>query len=192
MKQASDLLSPQDLEDLMQACEDSPAGLRNRALIALLAGTGIRISEALAALPEDLDLKKRRLFVRNGKGGKTRTVWVHPDAKKPVRDWLRARKKLDVEDEGVTLFCNLSGEALSSSYVRRMLPQLAETAGIKKRVHSHGLRHAFACKAHQANISLRALQLQFGHSSIATTSSYLERIGLDIVFGEFDRVFGST
>ena len=53
----------------------------------------------------------------------------------------------------------------------------------------HALRHAFACNAHRAGISLRSLQLQLGHADLATTSRYLQRLGLDEVFDEFERAF---
>lgn len=183
-----DLLEPDEVASLIEACGDWDAGVRNAALIALMAGTGIRISEALAVEVRDLDLKKRRLHVRKAKGGKERHVWIHPDALPPLRVWQKVRKGLELT--AAPVFCSLVGDPLSASYIRRELPKIAKAAGIEKRVHSHGLRHAFACKAHRSNVSLRSLQLQFGHDSVSATSKYLERIGLHEVFGEFDKAFG--
>lgn len=182
---ARDLLEPEEVEQLMAACEDSPSGLRDRALIALMAATGVRVSEALAVLPRDLDLRRRRLHVRRGKGGLPRHVWVHPDAAVPIGEWMAERNRLGLAD--APLFCSLRGSRMDASYVRRAFPRLGEIAGIKKRVHSHALRHAFACKAHLANVSMRTLQLQMGHRDLSSTSRYLERLNLEDVFADFDR-----
>lgn len=183
-----DLLAPDEVDRLLVACGDGYAGLRNRALISLMVATGVRISEALAIEARDLDLEHRRLHVRRGKGGKERHVWIHPDGLEPVHRWRDTRRVLGF-GRRAPVFCSLRGSMICSSYVRRLMPRLAERAGVGKRVHAHALRHAFACKAHRANISLRALQLQFGHENIATTSRYLERLGLNEVFDEFDRAF---
>lgn len=182
-----DLLDPDELQRLLGACGEGDTATRNRALFALMAATGLRVSEALAIEFRDLDLRRRRLHVRRGKGGKERRVWIDPEADVPVRAWFDARRTLGLN--GGPVFCSLQGTRMDASYVRRLLPRLAVRAGIRKRVHAHGLRHTFACNAHRAKISLRSLQLQLGHDSIATTSRYLERIGVEEVFAEFERAF---
>jgi len=182
-----DLLDTEELHQLLRACGQGNTGTRNRALIALMAATGLRVSEALALEARDIDLRRRRIHVRCGKGGKERRVWIDPGAETSVRTWIDTRRQMGIA--GGTIFCSRLGAQMNTSYVRRILPRLSRTAGIKKRVHAHGLRHAFACNAHRARVSLRSLQLQLGHDSISTTSRYLERIGIDEVFAEFDRAF---
>lgn len=184
-KLSRDLLTTKEVEALMGACGTEPAGIRNKALIALLAATGIRISEALAVMPTDL--RKRKLHIRRAKGGKERDVWVHPDAFGPIKAWKRIRKKQGLED--APLFCSLEGATLSASYVRRQLPKLATAAEIEKRVYADGFRHVFAARAFEAKITPRSLQVQFGHDNIAATVAYLERIGLHSGFAEFDSAF---
>jgi integrase/recombinase XerD len=181
---ARDMLEREDLRTLLAACDQSPSGIRDRALITLLASTGVRISEALDMHPHDLDLAGHRLHVRRGKGGKPRHVWVHPDASAPVRRWISERNRLALQGP---LFCSLNGRRLSQSYVRSMLPRLAKRGGIAKRVHSDGLRHCFAAWAFRCNVTVRSLQLQFGHENIASTLDYLERMGLHSGFSELDR-----
>lgn len=182
-----DLLDPDELERLLDACGDGDAATRNRALLALMASTGLRVSEALAIESHDLDLRRRRLHVRRGIGGRERLVWIHLDAVKPVRAWCRARRRLAL-DEAV-LFCSMQGAPLSPSYVRGNLPRLGQLAGIEKRVYADGLRHVFAARAYEAKITTRSLQVQFGHENISATVAYLERLGLHEGFAEFDRAF---
>lgn len=182
---ARHLLEPEEIESILKACGEGDTADRNRALVALMSGTGLRIAEALAVEERDLELGKRRVHVRQGKGNKDRHIWLDPKAVEPVRAWMKVRRRLKVKGSA-PVFCSLAGAPLSASYVRRVLPKIGKAAGLSKRVHSHALRHAFACNAHREKVSLRALQLQLGHSSISATSGYLERIGLEAVFADFE------
>lgn len=184
---ARDLLDDSELNRLLEACGDGDAAYRNRAFIALLAATGLRTSEALDLAPQDINLRKRSVHVTNGKNGKGRYVWMHKDALPWLKAWYKVRRELGLDE--CPVFCSLGGNRMHDSYLRARLPELGRQAKIKKRVHAHGLRHVFACKAHADKISLHSLQLQFGHDSVATTSRYLQGIGLLDAFGDFDRVF---
>lgn len=181
-----DLLSDDEVGRLLEACGSSDAGARDRAMVALMVATGLRVSEALAVEPRDLDLRRRRLHVRHGIGNRERIVWVHPDGIAPVRAWLRIRKKLKIEGP---LFSQLSGTALSSGYVRKNMQRLRIAADIEKRVYADGFRHVFAARAYHVKITPRSLQVQFGHENVAATVAYLERIGLHRGFDEFERAF---
>lgn len=181
-----DLLAPDEVGRLLDACGDGDAGIRNRALISLMVATGVRISEALAIEARDLDLEHRRLHVRRGNGNRERLVWVHPDTVAPVRAWIRVRDRLGL---GGVLFSRITGESLSPSYVRSRLQRLRELADIEKRVYPDGFRHVFAARAYGAKITPRSMQVQFGHENVAATVAYLERIGLHRGFDEFDRAF---
>jgi len=74
------------------------------------------------------------------------------------------------------LFCTLDGSPMKQSYVRTLLPRLAEKAGIEKRVHPHGLRHTHAAELASEGVPLNVIQVQLGHSNAATTSRYLQHI----------------
>lgn len=186
MSLSRDLLEDEDIERLIDACEDSPTGVRDRALISIMVATGVRVSEALAIQLGDLDLDRRRLHVRRGTSCQERIAWVHPDARASVRKWLRHRGDF----EG-PLFCRRDGLPLTAGLIRKTMKRLRERSGIEKRVYSDGFRHVFAARAYRAGVTTRSLQVQFGHENVAATLAYLERLGLHRGFAEFDRTFGS-
>jgi len=148
----------------------------------------MRMKEVLGLKVGEVDLTKKRVTLRVAGGG-DRQLFMHKDARKPLRVWLRARGELGLDPKG-PLFCSLHGKALSASYVRRVLPQLGKAAGIKKRVYTDGLRHTFASMSFNAGVTVHSLKVQFGHDNIFTTVTYLERIGLHAGFSEFDKALG--
>lgn len=173
-------LTSDEVYTLMVGCSrTSPTGLRNRALIALLYRSGLRISEALDLLPGDLDHDAHTVLVRCGKGGKMRRVGIDDGALAHVALWEIARAKLGVTRHE-PLFCTIAkpvtGGPLKSPYVRVLLKRLAEEAGITKRVHPHGFRHTMAVELSRERAPLALIQRQLGHSSPATTGTYLQGI----------------
>jgi integrase/recombinase XerD len=165
-----------DVEALRAACSRrAPTGIRNRALLAVLFRSGLRVSEALALFPKDLDASGGSVRVLRGKGDKARTAPLPADAADAVDRWLECRKRLRLTGRQ-PLFCTLKGEALWDSYVRTLCKRLATKAGVEKRVHPHGFRHGWALGQVQAGVSLNAIQALLGHSSLHTTSIYLHHI----------------
>jgi site-specific recombinase XerD len=165
-----------DVEALRAACSRrAPTGIRNRALLAVLFRSGLRVSEALALLPKDLDPAGRSLRVLHGKGNKARTAPLPTDAADAVERWLECRKRLRLTGRH-PLFCTLRGEPLWDSYVRALCKRLAAKAGVEKRVHPHGCRHGWALGQVRAGVSLNAIQALLGHRSLHTTSVYLQHI----------------
>jgi integrase/recombinase XerC len=170
---AAELYSQEEVAALMDACGRSKTGRRNRALIALMAGCGLRIGEALALEPRDVGAESIR--VRNGKGGKARTVPLDPLTEALIEAWVKVRP-----NSAKTLISTLQGEPVKDAYARALLPRLARKAGLDKRFHPHGLRHYFACRLDRAGIPLATISVLLGHSSAATTAAYLERLrGVD-------------
>ena len=160
----------------MRACSSrAPTGIRNRALIAVLYRGGLRIAEALALEPRDVDPARGMLNVRHGKGDRQRLVGLDPAAFALLERWLDRRAALRLARRR-RVFCTLQGAPLDSSYVRRLLPRLARRAGIEKRVHAHGLRHAHAAELAQEGVPVNVIQQQLGHGSLATTDRYLRHI----------------
>ena len=169
-------LALSDVEALRAACSRrAPTGIRNRALPAVLFRSGLRISEALALFPKDLDPAGRSLRVLHGKGNKARTAPLPADAADAVDRWLECRKRLRLTGRH-PLFCTLNGEPLWGSYVRTLCKRLAAKAGVEKRVHPHGFRHGWALGQVQSGTSLNAIQVLLGHGSLHTTSVYLQHI----------------
>lgn len=152
----------------------APTGIRNRALIAVLYRAGLRIGEALALRPKDVDAAAGTLTVLHGKGDKRRTVGLDPGAFAIVERWLEVRRRR--VGGGRPLFCTLDGRPLDDSYVRRMLPRLAARAGIEKRVTAHSLRHTHAFELAGEGKPAHLIQAQLGHESLATTDRYLRHV----------------
>jgi integrase len=145
------------------------SGPRNQPNTTSLRRWGLRISEALALFPKDLDPAGGSLRVLHGKGNKARTAPLPGDAAEAVNRWLdcRNRRRLTVRHP---LFCTLKGEPLWDSYVRELCKRLAAKARIEKRVHPHGLRHGWALGQVQAGTSLNAIQQLLGDRSPHPTS----------------------
>jgi integrase/recombinase XerD len=152
-----------------------PTGARNRALIGLMAGCGLRVTEALTAEPRDLSLGRGELRVREGKGRKARTLPVDHATAALVEPWLALRPA-----GARPIACTLAGGPVSASYVRDLLPRLARRAGVEKRVHPHGLRHFYALELDRDRVPLGQMSALLGHESAATTARYLARLrGVD-------------
>lgn len=173
----AELLTPGEIRALMAACSHrAPTGVRNRALIAVLWRAGLRLGEALALRPKDLDAARGTVTVLHGKGDKSRTVGMDAQAFDSVARWLEVRRKLGV-GPSAPLFCTLAGGELSQDYIRALLPRLARKAAVTKRVHAHGLRHAHAHELAMEGKPAHLIRDQLGHSSLSTTDRYLRRLG---------------
>ncbi len=161
---------------LIRACSArAPTGVRNRALIAVLWRSGLRISEALALELRDIDLDAGTLRVRHGKGDKSRTVGVDEQTAALLARWLDRRKKIGAGARA-PIFCTLQGGRIDSSYVRRLLPRLARKAGIDRRVHAHGLRHTYASELAREGTAINVIRDALGHTSLAVTDRYLRDV----------------
>jgi site-specific recombinase XerC len=161
------------------------AGIRNRALIALLWRTGLRIAEALALKPHHVDFQMMRVTVLHGKGDKRRTVGVDAYGLHELQPWLFERAMLDIPPTA-PLFCTIQrpgrGGEVHDAYVRTRIHKYGALAGIPKRVHPHGLRHSIACDLIRERFGITDVQAQLGHSSPATTALYLRGMGADEAF----------
>jgi len=125
-------------EAWMTISNRAPTRIRNRALIVLLWRGGLRISEAPALKPKNLDASKGTIRVLKGKGSKDRVIAMDPEAWAMLRHWLDRRERLGVNAHHPVI-CTLRGEPVKAAYVRALLPRLARRAGIEKRVYPHGL-----------------------------------------------------
>lgn len=159
---------------LLDACPTATTvGARNRALLVVLWRTGLRCSEALDLTEQDLDPRARSVLVRAGKGGKRRLVGMDDLGWTELDPWLAQRRQLPVGP----LFCIVQGPTTgrrwNGSGVRRMIVSAARVAGVRRRMHPHGLRHAHACELAREGVALHIIQRQLGHSNPGTTAIYL-------------------
>jgi site-specific recombinase XerD len=175
-KLPAETYTPEEVAALLRACGYSRTGVRNRALLAVLYRGGLRLSEALALRPKDLDRSAGTVRILHGKGDKARTVGLDDGAFAVVGEWLAVRETLPDVSGRDPVFCTMTGTALKTAYVRALLPRLGEEAGIHKRVHAHGLRHSHASDLLREGMDVGTISRQLGHSSIATTATYLAHI----------------
>jgi integrase/recombinase XerD len=169
-----DVLSYGEIEQLIASIDLSkPEGERNRAIIELLYGCGLRVSELvnlkISQLYLDVDIV--RII---GKGNKERLVPLGRTAKKQVQTYLRhVRNKMNPRSgEEDIVFLNRRGSRLSRVMIFIMLKQQLQEAGIKKNISPHSLRHSFATHLIEGGADLRAVQEMLGHESITTTEIY--------------------
>jgi len=150
---------------------DTAVALRDRAILELLYGSGLRVSEVTSLRREDLDLDGARVLVR-GKGSKERRVPVSDDAVAAVRAWLAdGRCHLATGSEG-PLFVNRRRKPMSARDVRAMVAGYAGSLLPGRRIGPHTLRHSYATHLLEGGADIRAVQELLGHSSVATTQRY--------------------
>jgi integrase/recombinase XerD len=148
------------------------AGLRDRAILELLYGSGLRISELTGLDVDDLELDAASLRVL-GKGGKEREVPLGSFAREAAAAYLtRGRPALASAASRGALFLNARGGRLSRQSCARLLGRYVRVAGIERRVTLHSLRHSFATHLLEGGADVRVVQELLGHASVATTQIY--------------------
>ncbi|WP_162150573.1 site-specific tyrosine recombinase XerD [Acholeplasma equifetale] len=167
------VLSIDEVIKLLEAIDTTkPLGLRNMALLELIYGSGLRVSELLSLKVSDLHINQKYLTVI-GKGNKERIVPISDMAVIALRNYLvKAREEL-VKEKTPYLFLNLNGDVLSRVGFFKVLKKLAQDAGLNPDLISpHTLRHSFATHLLENGMDLRTLQSLLGHEDISTTQIY--------------------
>jgi len=171
-----EILTDDESDRLVAQCGPDHEGMRNRCLILLLEGTACRVSEVVALEPKDIDWAEEQANVRRGKGDEQGIVQVAPEALVATRAWLDARGELGIPADA-PICCGMDGAPLHPDKVRKTLHKLARQAWIRKRVHPHGFRHRLSVRLVRAKVPLTSVSIQLRHKNIATTHTYLQRIG---------------
>ncbi|MBQ8099687.1 MAG: tyrosine recombinase XerD [Paludibacteraceae bacterium] len=168
-----EVLTVEEIDDMIGCIDLSkPEGQRNRAIIEMLYGSGLRVSELVNLKLSNIYLKEGYMLVE-GKGSKQRLVPVSPEAEKQFRLWQEDRCHLNIRPEDVdTAFLNRRGGKLTRSMIFHIIKTLAAEAGIRKNISPHTLRHSFATHLLQNGADLRVIQQLLGHESITTTEIY--------------------
>ena len=159
------VLSPEQVVRFL-ACV---ASTKHRAILTTIYATGLRVSEAVALRPADIDSSRMVLRVDQGKGRKDRYVMLSPRLLKVLRDYWR------IERPKPWLFPGDGADHhISKNAVEQACQKAHRAAGIDKPVTPHSLRHAFATHLLESGTDVRRIQLLLGHRSLATTSRYLK------------------
>ena len=161
---------------------DSVEKERDLAILELLYGCGIRVSELVGVDLSDIDLAGGWLRVQ-GKGNKERQVPMCEQAQQAVEAWLRVRNAVAGEQ---ALLVNSRGRRLGDRQVRRIVKQYAILATGDSTVHPHSFRHAYATHLLSDGADLRAIQELLGHASLSTTQKYTQ-VSLKQLLEVYDR-----
>ena len=168
-----------DIQDAIDATPNSITGCRNRALLTVLANSGLRVAEALNLQMRDINLRTGMVLVRKGKGTKRREVVLF-DCDRYLGEWISAREGLDLPDTA-PIFCAVRkghrGERMSTQNVHQMLERLERDAALDIHLHAHGLRHYLACRLARSGVPVEEIAAQLGHEEIQTTERYLDSLG---------------
>lgn len=171
-----EVLSIDEVDAMFSVIDTSDIlGLRNRAILEVLYGSGLRVSE-LCTLERRRVLLDEHYLTVCGKGSKERMVPMSDDAVEQIGLYLQERERarfIVAPGEEDYLFLNRRGKHLTRVMVFYIVRGLADAAGIKKTISPHTLRHSFATHLLEGGANLRAIQQMLGHESIATTEIYL-------------------
>ena len=166
-------LSHQEVESLLAAPDlTTDLGLRDRAILEVLYGGGLRISEAIGLTASQVHFQVGYLNVW-GKGGKERLVPLHQTALESIQTYMNtARNRLLKNSPDEAVFLNRFGKALSRMGMWKIVRKYVLLAGIKSKVTPHTLRHTFATHLLEGGADLRSVQIMLGHADISTTEVY--------------------
>jgi integrase/recombinase XerD len=173
-----DVLEPDDVARILDAPPaDDPIGVRDRSILELLYGCGLRASELVGLDTDRLDLEQQQVRVI-GKGNKERRVPMGDEARErlhrfmsgPRREWTAGRPTPAV-------FVGRRGRRLSREAVWALVKRWTQAAGVTERVTPHTFRHSFATHLLEGGADLRVVQALLGHASISTTQLYTHLTG---------------
>lgn len=167
------VLSLDEINDIMSVIDlSTKEGRRNKAILEVLYGCGLRISELTNLRFSDLFLKDG--FIRvEGKGNKQRLVPISPIAIKEIDNYMYDRNQIDIKKgHENTLFLSKRGTGISRIMIFHFIKQYALLAGIQKNISPHTFRHSFATHLLEGGANIRAIQQMLGHEKITTTEIY--------------------
>ena len=172
-KHLPEVLSLEEIDAMIAQIDMSkPEGHRNRAIIEMLYGSGLRVSE-LTELRLSHIYRQEGYMRILGKGSKQRLVPISPVADEQFGYWLQDRSQLNIKPEYADIaFLNHYGRQLTRAMIFTIVKRLAQAAGISKTISPHTLRHSFATHLLQNGADLRIIQQLLGHESIVTTEIY--------------------
>ena len=163
-----DVLSPEDVEQLLNFKPSNTIEIRDMAIVELMYSSGLRVSETVNI--DISDFEENMSFLRVlGKGSKTRLVPMGRFAINAINNWMNEREKISNNTDA--LFLNSKGSRLSVRSIQLRLKKMAIKQGLPP-VHPHMLRHSFATHMLESSGDLRTIQELLGHSSLSTTQIY--------------------
>ncbi|MBI4758322.1 MAG: tyrosine-type recombinase/integrase [Chloroflexi bacterium] len=168
------LLNEKEMDRLLQACNvHEPLGLRDRAILETLYGSAVRNSELLALTLDDVEMVRGEVWVRCGKGGKSRVVPLGAQALAWVETYLDRSRPFLVRSEAERhLFLSARGQQLGRRWLSFIVQHAGQRAGLAQRVTPHALRHACVTHMLRRGARIRHLQTMLGHACLNSTQRY--------------------
>ncbi len=163
-------LDVDEVNQLLEVNEDDPLAIRDRAMMELMYGAGLRLAELVSVDVRDVQLRSGELRVI-GKGDKERKVPFSGMATEWVGKWLRVRGDLATPGEPA-LFVSKLGNRISHRSVQKRMAEWGQKQSVASHISPHKLRHSFATHMLEASNNLRAVQELLGHENISTTQIY--------------------
>ncbi|WP_432455459.1 tyrosine recombinase XerC [Agarivorans sp. QJM3NY_29] len=173
-KQGKPLPKNLDVDSLTQLLSmkgDDLVSCRDLAMMELLYASGIRLAELVNLNIGDVDFKQRQLFV-TGKGNKQRLVPFGSKAEQALKQWLRQRRLLVMDEEEPALFVSVRQQRIGHRTVQKRLQHWAQQMQLSSTLHPHKLRHSFATHLLESSGDLRVVQELLGHANLSTTQVY--------------------
>jgi integrase/recombinase XerD len=181
------ILPYEEIKSLILACNALKYPNRNRAIVEILYGTGMRVSELCGLTLHSLN-RERSLFLVHGKGGKERYIPIGEPALQAVDAYLNTERSELIRIKGKvlkSLFIGDRGQPISRQSIFNKLVKLATTVNIKHKVTPHVLRHSYATHLLENGADLRVIQELLGHSDISTTERYTS-VDIKSIKNKFD------
>ncbi len=167
------IMSIEEVETLLNTGDlTKPKGIRNIAMMEIMYGAGLRVSELIFLKLQDVNLDAGLLRVM-GKGSRERIVPIGAKAKSITREWVDTARPLVLKNiPSQYLFVARAGKPMTRQAFWKIIKQNAILAGISKNITPHTLRHSFATHLLEGGADLRSVQTMLGHSDISTTQIY--------------------
>ncbi len=179
------VLSKEEVDKILDISLKTPFDYRNKAMLEVMYGSGLRVSEVTALKEKNIDLDSGvvRFF---GKGSKERMVPLSCMATRYLRIYLEEYRCFFVKKRITdNVFLNNHGSALTRQGFLMILKKICEQKGISKEVTPHSLRHSFATHLLEGGADLRSIQVMLGHENLSTTQIYTN-LGVDTVRENYD------
>jgi integrase/recombinase XerD len=166
------ILTQSEIKQLYQATDETPNGLRDKAILSLYYGCGLRYSEGIRVEKKHIDYNKQLLYVMPGKNYRSRFIPINERIIKDLQDYETYGKPYFEKEHSTAFLLNLKGNPPDSSLVGKRLKHLLQKAGIEKQICLHGLRHSIATHLLQQGMPLEQISKFLGHTSLDSTQIY--------------------
>ncbi len=181
------ILSVDQVTNLLNnSTDNSPKGIRDRALMELIYGSGVRISEALSLNIDDIDFGEQVLKIK-GKGNKERIVPLTQKSREVILKYLEQRQAFSPKPGEKALFLGIRGKRLNRRQALRIIKNACLKANLPYPISPHCLRHSFATHMLEAGADLRVVQKLLGHSRLSTTQRYTH-----VSLGKIAKIYDQT